>query len=220
MTTIFQPRATSGDVIRRALALDLDQDGHILRCLSIPLIKRLQKLQPIRIGIHSDLHAGPVYRRRLEGILTRVITSGRELKSGGWRKLERSTGGCWQRVSERIEREGATERESRDKIGRGNKCVRCRVGVIAAGKVAVVGGDDRVGFTLLHVLAIPLTDKGTAGVGKDDTTSFLKCTDLTIALNGSTDLLRTGRDREFRLEGKTGFFGLADEVGGAGHVLI
>ena len=47
--------------------------------------------------------------------------------------------------------------------------MRGRVGVVATGEVAIVRGDDGILLPLLHVLAVPLADAGTARVGQDDT---------------------------------------------------
>lgn len=41
-----------------------------------------------------------------------------------------------------------------------------RVGIVAANEVTVVGGDDGVLVSLLHVLAVPLPDAGAAGIGQ------------------------------------------------------
>ena len=49
------------------------------------------------------------------------------------------------------------------------------VGVIAAGKVPVVGGDDGVGFALLDVLPVPLTDARSACICKNDASEFFHC---------------------------------------------
>lgn len=43
-----------------------------------------------------------------------------------------------------------------------------RIGVVPAGEVPVVAGDDGVLLALLDVLPVPLPDAGAAGVGKDD----------------------------------------------------
>ena len=41
-----------------------------------------------------------------------------------------------------------------------------RIGIISASEVAVVAGDDGVGFTLLDILPVPLANAGTTGIGQ------------------------------------------------------
>ena len=40
------------------------------------------------------------------------------------------------------------------------------VGVVPAGEVAVVAGDDGVSLSLLHILSVPLPDARATGIGQ------------------------------------------------------
>ena len=68
------------------------------------------------------------------------------------------------------------------------------VGVVAAGEVPVVGGDDGVGLALLDVLPVPLTNAGSASIGKNNASEFFHCSRKAIPLNGSSDLFRSRGD--------------------------
>jgi hypothetical protein len=52
------------------------------------------------------------------------------------------------------------------------------VGVITTGEVTVVRGNNGVLVALLDVLTIPLTNAGTASVGKDNTSEFTQSSGL------------------------------------------
>ena len=67
--------------------------------------------------------------------------------------------------------------------------MRSGVGVVATGEVTVVGGDNGVLLALLRILSVPLTDAGSAGVGKDLATNRLQRLVNAITGNGGTDLL-------------------------------
>ena len=56
-----------------------------------------------------------------------------------------------------------------------DKAVSGGVGVVTGSEVAVVRGDDRVLFALLHVLTIPLTDARSAGVGQNGSSELAQC---------------------------------------------
>lgn len=62
VSTVLQPRSTSRDVIRRALALHLDQHRQVLGLLAIPRLEGLQELETVRLGVDGDVDAG---RRRV-----------------------------------------------------------------------------------------------------------------------------------------------------------
>lgn len=65
-----------------------------------------------------------------------------------------------------------------------------------------------------------MTDAWTAGVSKDNTTSLFKDTDLTVAFDGGTDLLRTRGDSELALCLEAVVQSLLGDRSGAGHILI
>lgn len=95
-----------------------------------------------------------------------------------------------------------------------------RVGVVSTGEVSVVRSDDGVGFTLLDVLSVPLTDTRTTGVGENDTADGLEGVNETVSSDSSSDLLGTGGDGELGLGDKTVSLSLLGDGGGSGHVLV
>jgi hypothetical protein len=56
-------------------------------------------LKTVTLRVNSDVDAGSINRRGLEGIFSGVISTGRELMTGGVRKLERLATGSNTRVS-------------------------------------------------------------------------------------------------------------------------
>ena len=64
-----------------------------------------------------------------------------------------------------------------------------KVRIVTATEVAVVRRDNRVLFTFLHVVTVPLTNARTTSVGEHHTTNLVKDFHLTITLNSGTDLL-------------------------------
>ena len=64
-----------------ALALYLDQNGQILGVLTIPLSKRPEELEAVALGVDDDLNRDTVLRGRLEGVLSWVVPTRRELKA-------------------------------------------------------------------------------------------------------------------------------------------
>lgn len=56
MSAVLEPRAGGGDVVGGALALHLDEDGHVRQVLAVPLVERLQQLEAVGRGRHVHLH--------------------------------------------------------------------------------------------------------------------------------------------------------------------
>jgi hypothetical protein len=78
----------------------------------------------------------------------------------------------------------------------------------------------RVDLALLHILPIPLTDTRAASVGKHKSANSFESTNLTITLNCSAYLLRTGCDREFAFDLKSVGCSLLGDRCRARHVLV
>lgn len=220
VTTVLQPRASHGDVVGGGLALALDQDRDASGILAIPLLETSKDLETVTGGSDSDVDALAVGGRSLVGVTAGVVALSRETLTGGGLEHELLAVLVLQLVGERVELEGTGNGHGDDQVGRGDESVGGGVGIVTTGEVTVVGGDDRVGLTLLDVLTIPLSNARTAGVGKDNTTVLLKGLELTIALNGSTDLLGTGGDGEEGLGLQTVVKGVLSNGGSAGHVLV
>jgi hypothetical protein len=98
----------------------------------------LQDLQTFAVGINRNLNAHTVLRRRLEGILSRVITTGRKLESGRIREFERLAIRTIKSIGKGVEGETAAERHSGDDVGGCDKGMRGGVGIIASSEVTVV----------------------------------------------------------------------------------
>jgi len=105
MTTVLQPGSTGRYVVSCALALHLNQNGQVLRVLAIPLLEGLEELETVTCGLNHDLDREAILRRGLEGVLSRVISARRELKSRRSGEFERSARGGGQGVGKRVEGE-------------------------------------------------------------------------------------------------------------------
>lgn len=142
MSTVLQPGATSGNVISRTFALGLDQDRKVGRCLAVPRLERLEELETVRLGVDRDLDADTVLRRGLEGVLSGIIATGRELIAAGVRELEGFPITADKLVGEGVETETASKSESSDNVRGCNESMSGRVSIVTTSKVTVVGGDD------------------------------------------------------------------------------
>lgn len=125
-----------------ALALDLDQDREVSRGLSIPRLEGLEKLKTVTRGADSDNNSTTVFRRRLEGVLTRVVSTGRKFIARGVRELEGFAISADKSVGDGVEGEVTSKGHCSHDIGRGNESVRSGVSIVATSEVAVVRSDD------------------------------------------------------------------------------
>lgn len=201
--TVLQPWSASRNVIGGALALDLDQNGHVLRILLVPWLEGLQELQTIALRIDGNVDGHTIFWRGLEGVLAWVVTGRGELESRGLGELERLSVRTDQLVLGGVKSEITRKGHSGDQVWGSDECVRGRVGVVATSEVAVVRSDDRVLLAFLDIATIPLTDAGAASVGQDDTAGILKDANLAITFDGGTDLFGARGDGELGLDLQT-----------------
>ena len=75
--------------------------------------------------------------------------------------------------------------------GLARKFIVARRAVVAAGEVAVVRGDDRVGRIRRHVRPAPLADAGAAGVGEHLGADVLQGLQLAVPLDRRSGLARS-----------------------------
>ena len=141
MSTVLQPRATSGNVIGCALALSLDEDREVGGG-AIPDLEGLEKLETVALGVNSAADAGTVCRRRLEGVLARVIATRWEFVTGRSLELEGLAIGADQGVSQGVETEYSGERQSSGDVRGCDEGMGGGVSIVTAGEVTVVRSDD------------------------------------------------------------------------------
>ena len=220
VTTVLQPGTGHGDVVGGGLTLGLDEDGHVLGVLAIPRLERSKDLETVGGRGDIDADAGTVLGGSLVSVLAGVVASFRETVTGGRSKLELLAVLVLQGVGKRVEVERSGDRHGDNQIGRGDERVSGGVTVVSASEVTVVRRDDRVGLTLLDITSVPLTNARTTSVGKDNTTELLEGLELTVTLNGGTDLLGTRGDSEGRLGLDTVVEGITSDRGGTGHILV
>ena len=123
-------------------------------------------------------------------------------------------------VAHRVEVEGPGESQGDDRLGRRDEGQRGGEAVVALGEVAVVRGDDGVDVALLDVVALPLADARSAGVGQHRGADPLEVGQQAVALDGGPDLLGAGGDHERRLAGQSVVGRVAGDAGGPGDVLV
>jgi hypothetical protein len=184
------------------------------------------------------MYSRAVFRRRLEGVLARVIAAGWEFETGGIAEFECLTISTLQRVGKRVEGEVAGEGHGSDDIWGSDEGVGGRVGIVTTREVTVVRGDDcgqgvspnlikdpprvrtRVDLALLDVLAIPLSNARPTSIGKDNTTDLLEYSDLAVTLDRGANLLGTRGNGELRLCREAMIRCLLRDGRAAGHVFV
>lgn len=125
-----------------ALALDLDQDGEISGGLSIPRLEGLKKLETVTRGADSDSNGSTIFRGWLEGVLTRVVPTGRKLIARGVQELEGLAIGTGKGIGDGVEGEITSKGHCSHDVGRCDEGMCSRVSIVATSEVAVVRSDD------------------------------------------------------------------------------
>jgi hypothetical protein len=136
------PNNQKKKTILTALALNLNQDREIFGLLAVPWCKRFQELETVALGINSNLDRCRVGGRGLEGVNSRIIALWWQFGARRSREFKWLAIGTNKSIGEGIEGQVAREGKCGHDIGRGNKGVGSRVGVIPSGKVTVVRGYD------------------------------------------------------------------------------
>jgi len=139
MTFVLEPRARGGDVVRRTLALHLDEDTQILKVLSIPWSKSIQTLQARRrwINAHIDAQVWLWNSRRLHHV---VLEAGRgEAFALRGTKLERSAICRQKTICQGIECQRLAKCHGSHDFRRTQKVVGLLVAIVASSEVAVEG---------------------------------------------------------------------------------
>ncbi|OPZ89519.1 MAG: hypothetical protein BWY75_01132 [bacterium ADurb.Bin425] len=176
-----------------ALALCLEQDGQFDKVAARPDRERREQLQAttVRRHLHRCLQAGADNRLR--------VGDETERRQGfGFRRLqcELTAVGGGEAVGEWVEIEATGKGESRHYLGAGDEGVGGVVIVVATFEGAIERVDDRIGLTILDVVALPLPDARTAGIGQYLTTNRFEVCQLTVSFDGVEDLGRAGRDQK------------------------
>ena len=221
MSTVLEPRAGHGDVVSGGLAVALDKNWEVLSILSVPGLERLEELETVAGWRDGNADAATLSRWCLVGVLSWVEAS------AGWkpvsgRRLEEELLAIRtdKLVGERVEVKASGDGHGDDEIGGSDEGVGSGVGIVTSSEVTVVGREDRVSLTLLDVLAVPLANAGSAGVGKNHAAELLQSGKLSITLDGSADLLGTGGDGEQSLGLDAVVESVASDRGRARHILV
>ncbi len=223
VTTVLEPRTSSGDVVGGALTLGLDEDGGVEDVLAVPLGEHGEELEAVRLGvdINGKVGASILGRGGLVGVLTSVEALGGEGIGVGRSELHLliavSDGDG---VRDGIELESTGEGESGGHLRGADEGVGEVVAVVTTSEVTVVRGNNCVLHTLGDVLTVPLTNARAASVGENGGTSILEGLLDAITGNGSANLLRAGGDVEGNLELDASLASLLDNLGAAAEILV
>ena len=220
MTTVLQPGTGHRDVISGGLTKRLDKNGHVNTILAIPRLEGSKKLKTVRGRRNVDNNGRTVSRGSLVSVHTGVVTLLGKTKTSGLSKLELLTVLVLKGIGEGVESQVTSNGKGGDKIGRGNESVSLGVRIVTGSEVTVVRRDNSVLVTLLDIATIPLTNTGATSVSKDETTEIKEGLELTVALNGGTDLLGTGGNGVDSLRLKTVGHGVTGNGGGSLHILV
>ena len=220
VTTVLEPWASHGDVISSSLALALDQDRNASGILAVPRLESSEELKTVTRGGNGNLDTAAVGGRSLVGVAAGVVATAGETVTSRGLKLELLAILVLKSVGEGVEVESTSNAQSNDKVGGSDESVGSRVGIVTTSEVTVVRRDNGVGGTLLDILAVPLSNARTAGVGEDDTTELLKGLELTVTLNGSANLLGTRSNSEDRLGLQTVVESILGDGSSTRHILV
>ena len=219
---VLEPGTGGRNGVGRALASNLDKHAEAGQVGLGERVEGLEQGEALRRGRNGDLDVGVGgLRQDLEDLLALDEGSLGTLQTLGGGELELLARGGRQRVGDRVESGGAGEGHGGHDLGRGQEVHGVRVAVVTAAEVAVVRRQNGIGGSLLHViLALPLADAGTAGVGKDNAASLVESLEGTVTLKSGTNLLTAGGDVEIGSRLETSLLGGLEHALDAGHVLV
>src|SRR5207249_11152841 len=121
MTAILEPRSGRRDVVRRGLALRLDQERQLVKIPTVPSGEGLQQLEPFTGGRNLHHHRIAILSRRDEAFFTLRKPLRRELFTLRRLELDGLSLRRPQRLVHRIEAELALEGVRRHDLRAGEK---------------------------------------------------------------------------------------------------
>lgn len=220
MASVLEPGTGLRDMVSGGLTKRLDKDGHVNAVLAVPRLEGLEDLESVRSGRHINLDGRSVGGGSLVGVHAGVVASVGQTLSGGLLELELLTLGILEGVGQRVESQVTGNGKGGDEIGRGDESVGGGVRIVSAGEVSVVRRDNGVLLTLLDVSSVPLTNAGATGVGKNNSAKVQEGLQLSVSLNGGSDLLGSGSDGVDGLGLETVGHGVLGNGGGSLHILV
>ena len=214
-----QPGAGGRNVVGGGLALGLEEQGHEGVVVAVPGVERGQALEPFALGADDHVDIAAVVGRGDEALVAGIEAIGGQFVAGRRGEAELALGGG-DGVRARVKAQLAGEGGGDNEFGRTNEGERVAVGVVAAGEVAIEGGDDCVLFVAFEVFALPLADAGSAGVGEHGRAGGLEGFNLPVSADRRADLFGAGSYEQRRLQLEPGFRCLTGDVCGAAHVFV
>mmetsp|Transcript_6859 Transcript_6859/g.11772 ORF Transcript_6859/g.11772 Transcript_6859/m.11772 type:complete len:328 (-) Transcript_6859:1491-2474(-) len=104
MAAVLEPRSGHADVVGRALALHLQQDGQPVKVLAVPRRKRRQELQAVALRVDMQDDRLRVGGRSLEGVLALIEAAGGQFVTVGSLELVGLAVSADELVNSRVER--------------------------------------------------------------------------------------------------------------------
>jgi len=188
MAPVGQPWSRCRYVIGRALALGFHQDQQLDQIGLRVRRERGQQLEPGAGRVYDHLDLATVLGRGEEAGVTDLEAGGRQLLSYGHVEVH-----AVDLVGQRVEVQGAGQGVGDDRLRRRDEGEGAAAAVVPLREVAVVGGQDGVGLARYHVLALPLTDARTTGVGENGRADGGEIRQQAVALDCRSDPLGSGR---------------------------
>ncbi len=221
VTSVLQPWAGHGDMVSGGLALALDEDWETLSVLSVPCVEWLKKLETVGGWGDSDVNGGTLSWWSLVSVHSWVESAGSWERIPGWcLEHELVSVLVLELIGQWVEVEGTSDGHGDNQVWGGDEGVGGWVGIVTSSEVTVVGREDGVCGSLWNILAVPLSDTWTAGVGENHTTELLEGLELAITLNGGANLLGTRGNGEKGLGLHAVVNGVTGDGGTTGHILV
>ena len=219
---VLEPGTGGGNGVGRALAGDLDEHAETGQVGLGEGLERLEEGEALGGRRNSDVNVGVgLSSLDLEDLAAGFEGSLGTLETLGGGELEFLAVGGGQAVGDGVEGGGTSISHSGDDLGRGEEVHGLEVTVVATTEVPVVGSENSVGSALGDIiLALPLANAGTAGVGEDNTASLLKGLEGVVSLKSGANTLGTGGNIEVGSGLDSSLLGGLDDALAAGHVLI
>ena len=194
VAAVSQPLAPRGDVVGRALALGLDQDGQAHEVLAVPSRERFEQLDALGVGAHLDFDLGIVRADAVGQIRHEALH--RQFGTGRSLEFDRRALSGRVRTLHGVERQIAVDSHGHHDFGRSEEGVRLSAAVVAALEVAVERFDDRVLLARITDRTLPLTDAGTAGGCKNGGVELFKHVEDAVAFERLVYAHRTRDDHD------------------------
>ena len=198
VAAVRKPLAPGGDVVRRALALRLNQQREIDVILAVPGRERGEEADTLGVRSHHNWDLLEVRDDAAADVRGEALS--REFFTDRSRELEGNAVRARHRALQRVEAHVTVNRHRHHDFRRREESLGLLAAVVTAGEVAVEGLDDRVHLGLIADVTIPLADAGAAGGRHHGGVQLLELLQNAVTLQGFTNTDRARNHDERRLD--------------------